>query len=108
MLESHFDKVAGPQACNFIKKRLQHDRFPVKFAKSLKNTFLQNTSGGWPLDVFCKDFVDISYENALSRILEALLLIWLYAFFNYSCILVREIFFPNQWGLSKLTTSSIS
>ena len=108
MLESHFDKVAGPQACNFIKKRLLHDRLPVKFAKSLKNTFLQNTSGGWPLDVFCKDFVDISYENALSRILEALLLIWLYAFFNYSCILVREIFFPNQWGLSKLTTSSIS
>ena len=107
MLESHFDKVAGPQACNFIKKRLQHDRFPVKFAKSLKNTFLQNTSGGWPLDVFCKDFVDISYENALSRILEALLL-WLYAFFNYSCILVREILFLNQRGLSKLTTSCIS
>ena len=28
-----FKKVLGPQACNFIKKRLQHRYFPVKFAK---------------------------------------------------------------------------
>ena len=36
MLESLFIKVAGPQACNFIKKRLQHRFFPVKFAKFLR------------------------------------------------------------------------
>ena len=31
MLESLFNKVAGLQACNFIKKRLQNRCFPVKF-----------------------------------------------------------------------------
>ena len=33
MLESLFNKLAGLQACNFIKKRLQHRRFPVNFVK---------------------------------------------------------------------------
>ena len=46
MLEFLFDKVADPQACNFIKKRLQHSCFSVEFAKSLRASFLQNTSGG--------------------------------------------------------------
>ena len=33
------------QACNFIKKRLQHRCFPMKFTKSLRTSFfLQNTS----------------------------------------------------------------
>ena len=33
------------QACNFIKKRLQHRRFPMKFTKFLRTLFLvlQNT-----------------------------------------------------------------
>ena len=33
MLESLFNKLAGLQAGNFIKKRLQHRRFPVNFVK---------------------------------------------------------------------------
>ena len=33
VLESLFDKVAGLKASNFIKKRLQHRRFPVNIAK---------------------------------------------------------------------------
>ena len=41
VLESLFNKVRGIQACNFIKKRLQHRCFLVKLAP-----FLQNTSGG--------------------------------------------------------------
>ena len=32
------------QACNFIEKRLQHRCFPMKFTKSLRTPFLQNTS----------------------------------------------------------------
>ena len=32
------------QACKFIKKRLQHKRFPMKFTKSLRTPFLQTTS----------------------------------------------------------------
>ena len=31
-----FNEIAGPQNCNFIKKRLQHRLFPVKFAKRLR------------------------------------------------------------------------
>ena len=39
MLEGLFDKVAGPQACNFIKKRLQQRCFQVKLERTpiLKN-----------------------------------------------------------------------
>ena len=36
MLKSLLNKVAGPEACSFIKKRLQHRYFPVKFAKFLR------------------------------------------------------------------------
>ena len=32
MLQSLFNKVVGLKACNFIKNRIQHGRFPVKFA----------------------------------------------------------------------------
>ena len=32
------------QACNFIKMRLQHRCFLMKFTKSLRTPFLQNTS----------------------------------------------------------------
>ena len=34
-----------PKAYNFIKKRLWHRCFPVNFAKFLRTSFLQNTSG---------------------------------------------------------------
>ena len=34
------------KGCNFIKKRLQHRCFPVKFENFFNNTFLQNISGG--------------------------------------------------------------
>ena len=34
------------QACNFVKKRLQHWCFPVKFAKFLITSVLKNISGG--------------------------------------------------------------
>ena len=34
--------VSGHQACNFIKKRLQHMCFPVKFHKFLRTPILKN------------------------------------------------------------------
>ena len=34
------------KACNFIKKRLQHRNFPVKFAKFLRTSILKNISCG--------------------------------------------------------------
>ena len=45
MMEFLSNKVAGPQASNFMKKRLQHRCFSVKLAKSLRTAFLKNTSG---------------------------------------------------------------
>ena len=39
MLESHFNKVAGLKACNFIKKRLEHRCFVVNIAKFIRTAF---------------------------------------------------------------------
>ena len=41
-MESLFDKVVSFQAWNFIKKRLQHRCFPVKFAKFSRTPILKN------------------------------------------------------------------
>ena len=40
--KSLFNKVAGLQACNFVKKRLQHRCFPVITAKFLKILIWKN------------------------------------------------------------------
>ena len=40
-MESLFNKVAGLQATNFIKKRLQHKCFPVNTAKFLRTPSLK-------------------------------------------------------------------
>ena len=37
-----FNKAAGLQVCNFIKKRLQHRCFPVIIANFFKNTYFKN------------------------------------------------------------------
>ena len=72
MLESIFNKVADLQACNVIKKCLQHSCFPVNIAKFLRTSILKIICERMLLyfEVFCKDFVDVSYENALFGILE--------------------------------------
>ena len=41
VLESLFIKVADLQAYSFIKKRLQHRRFPAKSMKVFKNTYFE-------------------------------------------------------------------
>ena len=48
VLESLFKKVAGPQACDFIKKRLQHRCFPVNVREFFKAPFLIEHLR-WPL-----------------------------------------------------------
>ena len=47
VLEPLFYKVGALKACNFIKKKLQHRCFSVKFSKFSKTFFLQNTPGGY-------------------------------------------------------------
>ena len=46
MLVSLFNKVAGLQICNFIKKKLQQRCVAVNIAKFLRTPFLWNTSRG--------------------------------------------------------------
>ena len=41
MLQSLLNKVAGFQACNFIKKRLQHICFPMVFEKFLRTPIVK-------------------------------------------------------------------
>ena len=55
------------------------------------------------LEVFCKDFVDISYENTSFHILEDF--IWLQFIYFLTAVTVCEISFSDQWTYSKLTTS---
>ena len=40
-----FNKVVGLSPATLLNKRLWHKCFPVNFAKFLRTTFLQNTSG---------------------------------------------------------------
>ena len=42
VLESVFNKVVGLRACNFIRKKLQHRCFPLKFATFLGTPILKN------------------------------------------------------------------
>ena len=41
VMESYLNKVSGLQAYNFIKKRLQHRRFPATIAKFLRTAFFR-------------------------------------------------------------------
>ena len=41
-----FNKVADIRPATLSKKRLWHRCFPASYAKFLRTTFLQNTSGG--------------------------------------------------------------
>ena len=43
MLKFLFDKVAGLQPYNFIKKSLHHRYFPVRFVKFLRASFFYRT-----------------------------------------------------------------
>ena len=62
LLEFLFNNVTGLQACNFIKKRLQCRCFSIKLAKSVRASFLQNTSGRcfWK---YLMNSLFIAYEN---------------------------------------------
>ena len=62
MLEFLSNKVAGLQASNFIKKGLQQRSVSVKFAKSLRASLLQNTSGGCFWKYLMNSFF-IAYDN---------------------------------------------
>ena len=49
-----FNNVAGPQGCNFIKKRLRHRCFPVNVAKFLRTRFFTEHLRWLLQDLFSK------------------------------------------------------
>ena len=58
-----FNKVAGHQACNLIKKRLQHIYFLADIAKVIRRPILNNISERlhcWK--VFCENVIQIRSE----------------------------------------------
>ena len=65
VLESHFKKVAGLKACNFIKKRLQHRCFPVRFEKFLRTPFF--TENLWWLLLITNWSLRISKDSTHRR-----------------------------------------
>ena len=81
VLESHFNKVADPQACNFIQKRLQHRFYSVKFANFLKTRILKN---------ICKmiaSFQDSSQDRCVFRALSSIYKLALF-------VIIVNIFLP--------------
>ena len=69
MLESLFNKVAAIQACNFMKKILQHRCFTVKFAKFLRTPILKNICERLLLKIkYCKCLFLI--KNSISFLLK--------------------------------------
>ena len=90
MLKSLFNKVANLLACNVIKKRLQRRCFPANIGKSLRTPIFKIICEQLllPLEVFCEEFVDISYGNASSGILEDS--IWLELTLIFAAIYFRE------------------
>ena len=100
MLEFLFNTVAGLQTFNFIKKRLQHRCFYVKFAKALRASFLQNTSGGcfWK---YLMNSLFIAYENDESC--HCVVRIGSLALFSFYCVCFVSfcffLFFNFLWIL---------
>ena len=96
-MESLLNKVADLKVCNVIKKRLQHRCFP-EYSEIIKSTYFVIVCE-WlllPLEVFCKDFVDISYENASFGLLEDYMAAS-YLTLNYNCTLAYEISCGIMW-----------
>ena len=69
MLESVFNRFAGLQVCNIIKKRLQRDCFPVNTEKFLRRFFYCFLTPPWM-------HLSIGYL-VLSDILHSMSDIWL-------------------------------
>ena len=64
VFESLFTKVTGLNACSFIKKRLRHRCFPVKFPRILRTSFFKE-SRRWLLQ-----WVHLLSKNLLEKLLS--------------------------------------
>ena len=89
VLESLFSKFVGFQACNLIKKRLQHRWFPVNIAKFLWNLFCKTSAN----DCFCLlhirtlNGVIPLYVLSLQHLLLLVVFVVSFILFLFSCFL---------------------
>ena len=81
-----FNKVAGPQNCNFTKKRLQVRFFPVKFAKYLRKPCFTESP------VAASDSFRFPACNFIKRKTPAKM------FFSEFCKTFKNIFWQNTFG----------
>ena len=80
VLESLFDEVAALQACNFIKKRLQHMCFAVNIATFLRTPILKKICERLLLHnkfqrlfSVCQSSINLSVSESLSLLLAILI-----------------------------------
>ena len=66
-VEAFFNKVAGLDPASFLKKKLQHKCFPVKFAKLLRTPILKNICKRLLLEVFYKKAVLKNFAIFIGR-----------------------------------------
>ena len=96
----HRNHMAAPKICNSNKRRLKCRCFPANFAKFLKITFLQNTSGRLLLDFFIhltKLFFAIQWtnRNQVLYIFEHVLS-WLLNVMNIMSFASGKLYFAKQ------------
>ena len=65
MLESLFNKVAGLQACNFIKKQLKHRLFCVKIAKFSRTPLFAELLGWLLLNIIVLNDEKCAFKDYL-------------------------------------------
>ena len=102
--------VAELQARNFIKKRLQHGCFPVNIAKSLKAAILKIICKRLllPLELFCKEFVDISCENASFSIPEESIWLKLIYFFTTIAFWLMKYLFLIDGNILRVLATNLT
>ena len=84
-----FNKVAGLRSATLLKKRLWHRRFPANFAKFVRTSLLQNTSGRLLLSLALKSFTQIfSFYQLSAR---------LYFLFGNEYLLTRTTSKSSNW-----------
>ena len=82
--ESLFSKVASLEACNFIKKRLQHRCFPVNIAKFLRKFYLKNTTGGCFCTLNSSGILNGKLMTYIFNIILCVSIIYFFIFFAIS------------------------
>ena len=85
MLESLCNKVAGLYSCKFIKKRLQHKRFPINIAKYLKSSFFYRTHLVAALKRYVGNLSELHHEEQKSILL------------SYSGIFIDKLDHVHNW-----------